>query len=361
MNDTSHYAECLTLMNQYKRLHLKRLVILAILIIMNFYVHVLTFGVKYAGESFHSAIMANGEREIPITPLGLVNGIVIFALIAAIVGIGLFLFKGFRFNDENDCSHKIFSNKLKTGYIIIVVTFLGGFAFIQQIRAKSTVDGKIGVSHLAFGMGILTLLLSIACLLLALFGDHQHPKLYFTLIALLVIGGVIDCYQWIIALLMVLLYLTALPEYRKMRWILKQPGYPYFNERFQEQLLHSEYEPIHKLDNKNHGVMAGLENGEDAVTSAVAPKHPYPTAAYTLTANSPDEMPGISDICELPSTEPKPPNTEEIPDPVWNVPDATISDSNPKSDVLTDVSTLSSFPELPDIPDLPELPDIPQL
>ncbi|MDE5564866.1 MAG: hypothetical protein K2I93_06900, partial [Oscillospiraceae bacterium] len=219
----------------------------------------------------------------------------------------------------------------------------------------------IGVSHLAFGMGMLTLIFSLACLVLALFGDHHHPKLCFALIILLVLGGVTDCYQWMLASVMVLMYLAAIPEYRKMRWILKQPGYPYFNERFQEQLLHSEYEPMHKLDNKKHGVMAGLENDEEAETSSIVPQTSnMPTASYTLDTNSaPDEMPGISDIFEQPVSLPEPelPDVDDIPAPVWNVPDSTT-----KPDVLTDTSSiLSNFPEIAgDIPDLPDIPDIPQ-
>lgn len=351
MNDTSHYAECLTLMNKYKRLHLKRLVILAILLVTNFYVHALTFGVKYAGESFQSAIMANGEREISQS-VDMSVGIGALVFIAAVMGIGFVIFK------------KVQSDKIKIGYVIGAVAFLGISTLVQQGQAAnaSGAEGKIGVSHLAFGMGMLTLLLSLVCLILALFGDHQHPKLYAALIVLLIIGGVTDCYHWLITALMVCPYLFAIPEYRKMNWILKQPGYPYFNERFQEQLLHSEYEPMHKLDNKNHGVMAGVDNDTESAASRIAPSGTnIPTAAYTLDTNgAPDEMPGISDIFEhpVPLPEPELPDVDAIPAPVWNAPD-----SNASPDALTDTSTiLSDFPEIAgDIPDLPELPDIPQI
>ncbi len=352
MNDTSHYAECLTLVQKYKNSHLKRLVILAILLALNFYVHALTFGVKYAGESFQSSMVRNAENDLPVKSIDLNTGIGALLFVAAIMGIGLILFK------------KVQSVKIKIGYIIGAVAFLGIAALIQSGQiTNAAAEGRIGVSHLAFGMGMLTLIFSLASLILALFGDHHHPKLYYVLIALLVIGGVTDCYHWLLASLMVLMYLIAIPEYRKMNWIIRQPGYPYFNERFDEQCRNSEYQPLHKLDNKSHGIMASLENDEEPVTytAAVLQKPDVPMAAYTLDQNgAPDEMPGISDIFEQPVSLPEPelPDVDDIPAPVWNVPD-----NSTKSEILTDTSSiLSDFPEIAgDIPDLPDIPDIPQL
>lgn len=86
MADTSHYAHCRTLLMKFKRNHIRRVVALAILLVANFYVHVLFFGVKYGGPSFGMAkAMGMG---VSMLPFGMGMATLICSLIA--LGLGVF-------------------------------------------------------------------------------------------------------------------------------------------------------------------------------------------------------------------------------------------------------------------------------
>lgn len=353
-HDTSHYAECATLMQRYRQNHLRRVVALAILLLANFYLHVLRFGTKYAGESIASVMYANDGKAVnPIIGIG---GMILTVLL--FVG-GLLLFKFCK------------NNKIRFGYVIGAVAVMGIFTIGNQQHAAQNTGA--GVSHLAFGMGMMTLFLSVGVLAAAFFAEHTRPKLLIVVLVILILGFIGDFFGWMSAVPAILLYLIAIPEYRKMAWMRKQPGYPYFNERFDEANEHREYEPLHKLDHRSYAEMADLDgNTSDAAFAQKEREHRAETQRircgemdYTLKiSDNPAEMPGIEDIFEKtePLPEPEVPDANAIPDPVWNEPAAPASTGDipdtkwDMPDTNWDVPDISS-----DIPDLPEIPDIPKL
>lgn len=83
MADTSHYAHCRTLMMKFKKNHFRRLILTAIVLVLNFYVHVLTFGVKYGGPSFEAA-QALGVG-VSMLPFGMGMATLICSIIALVL------------------------------------------------------------------------------------------------------------------------------------------------------------------------------------------------------------------------------------------------------------------------------------
>ena len=89
---------------------------------------------------------------------------------------------------------------------------------------------------------LLTIMFSVGVLALAFFQTMEQLWLYLVLLAAIAVGtfsGILTN----VGFAELVLYLTAIPAYRKFKWIREQPGYPHFSERLDEQMAHREYEP----------------------------------------------------------------------------------------------------------------------
>ena len=372
MPDTSYYDECRTYMVKYKTTHMRRFIILACVLLLNFYIQTFVFATKYAGYSMQAVIYAS-EGEVRLNPAGGIFAVV-FTALAFLIGVLLF--------------KKVRSNKIRIGYVLLITVVMGIFTIMANMRAagnRGMTDG-VGLHFMAFGMGVLTLLLSAGCLVLAFFAEQTRMKLLFILCGIIVFGWWAGCFGTVFALGMLGMYLAALPEYKRMNWMKQQPGYPYFNERFDEAQEHSNYEPLHKLDNRSHASMMDLDDEAPAPMNiqlerehrAAAKRMQDGEMDYILKmSDDPTEMPGIEDVFEKPAPAPEPlpepelPDVRDIPLPSWDMPSAA-----PDAETGAHPDPLSDFPEtrwdMPepnwevpeinsDIPDLPELPDLPKI
>ena len=331
LHDMSHYAECSTLMLKFRNNHKTRLIITIILLIFNFYGQTVVYATKYAGPSMEAVIYENDGKSVSIE-----GGILALSYMGLFIGGWAAMFR-----------HKV-RPKVLVVYTIVNLLVMAGFTIYNNVQSAHDVQGAgAGLSHLAFGYGILTLFFSVACIILAFLGEQTKPRFYIALLIVLLLATLAGCYYWAVAAVLLAMYFFAIPEYKKMQWIVQQPGYPYFNERFDEAQAHSEYEPMHKLDNRSYGEMADVDGNMPDAASFHAQEQSHqekrreaaePQMEYTLkVSDDPAEMPGIDDIFE--HTEPQP-----DPEPNWDVPDV-----------------LSDIPDLPKVPDLPKLPDIPKL
>lgn len=243
MKDTSHYAHCLTLMQKHRRNHLQRFVLLCILLVFNMYSHVMLFGKKYAGElvvSYNSRLAENGEEINNVTPFIIMFNVTPFILpgiLFSVISVLLFLL-ALRQNSRKKA----------------IPAYAGSLVFIclpvilsRRTPQTAAAGTDAGVTHLAFGMAMFTLLLSLACAALALFGIQEKLWMNLGLLGLLLFGMLTDAFEPIIAIFLIVVYGIALKEVREARWVHSQPGYPYFSERFDYQQEHSEYEIRHSL------------------------------------------------------------------------------------------------------------------
>lgn len=259
-----------------------------------------------------------------------------------------------------------------------------------------------------FMIGIVAFLQFVALLVCALFASPERPKVLSVIFILLAIGIPLQTMSGFIILLCFVIFLTQIPECREAQWVREQPGYPYFNERFEEQLEQAAqgFQPIYDTaenDYEKEGDMPDLADATDSChflseetiakrkqeVSVLNPPLPPGIAALSdmppvmqpVAEKASTAAPGISDISaatagftspmtappkkEQPRRPAAAPVTEvpvpavsipdpitEIPAPVWDVPDPVMDTS-----IIT-----SDFPEIQgDIPDLPDIPDIPKL
>ncbi len=357
MHDTSHYTECADLMLKFRRNHMIRLITLAICMLLNLYLQTYTFALKYTGENIASVMYANDGKAVSMGG-GLLS--IGFTAIAFVAGVMLF--------------RKSKSNKLKFGYIAGVLSVMAIITIRNNIHSANNVQGAgAGLSHMAFGMGMMTLFLSLGALALAFFAEQTRVKCYISLLILLLVGGYFQFFNIILVVPLMLIFLAAFPEYRKMQWVILQPGYPYFNERFEEQQAHADYEPLHKLDHHAYAEMMDIdEAGNAQPVYDRSQEKAYreqqrilrgENMTYTLReSESGAEMPGIEDIREItePLPEPEVPDADAIPAPVWKDEPAEVPDIEaPKWEMPEanwDIPDVAS-----DIPDLPDIPDIPKL
>lgn len=254
MKNMPDYTGCRSLIIKYRQTHIRRLLVMIVLLILNIYGNVVYWTTKYAGPS------------------------------------------------------------------------------IAQAKAFDT-----GVSMLPYAMGIAAVILSITCLVIGIFADQRRTKLLILLILLFVAGWMADFLRWFIAIPLVVMYLFQFPECRKMKWLTEQPGYPYFNERFEEQqnLFGKDYQSLHKIDNRVDAEMADAEGAQDAkFYTKKAPASELPTLPPTETTAM---------TAAKPASRPDPVLTEEITlsDTVWHEPEKKTepmqADSNGHSDELSDV------------------------
>ena len=346
--DASHYAECAGCLIKFRNRHRFRLIATIVLLICNFYCQTIFFAKQYSEYSSIRSVMMNNNG----LSLSLGGGILSLLYMGAVIGGWAYMFK------------KNVKRNIQLIFWIVNGLFMAGVTIYQNISASHIAREGTAPHQLPFAYGILAIFFSVVCIVLAFLGEQKQPKLHIALIITTVIGALTTCYNWVIAGILLVMYLLAIPEFKKMQWIMQQPGYPYFSERFDEAQLHSEYEPLHKLDNRSYGEMEDLD-GLTADPSVIARKEAEhkeeavrvatPAMDYTLKqSDNPAEMPGIDEIFEHvePQPEPELSKAEEIPGPKWDVPDVKADIPDTKWDV-PDINT--------DIPDLPDIPDIPKL
>lgn len=101
-----------------------------------------------------------------------------------------------------------------------------------------------------FSFGMVAFVYGIGILALMLFAVPEKPK-FLILAGLLTIAGmIIGIVHLIFGILLLIVCITQIPECRQALWMQKQPGYPYFNERFDDQMqvFGKEYQSAHTLD-----------------------------------------------------------------------------------------------------------------
>ncbi len=286
------------------------------------------------------------------------------------------------------------NHKKRTTLLFILIIMNGYFHIVPMPMLRA--DGAFARNAIftsGFGYAVLAFLVSIGLLAVGFLATSEKPTLIrvgFVLIGISLIFGLINP---IILLFIFVLFLLALFETKKAAWVKQQPGYPYFSERFYEQMenFSQNYKPDHNIRRAQKGDMSALENATDRnplqfrakgadfqgtmpdldpekpIVMASVPEPPVP-AAQTI-AEIPEPVPAPSPVrtkppkpfaapaAEAPLPEPELPDTNfdiptEIPDPVWDLPDPAMN----TADILSD------FPEVNgDIPDLPDIPDIPKL
>ena len=136
----------------------------------------------------------------------------------------------------------------------------------------------------AYGLifGFFSILYSAGILALVFFATPEKPKLLLLAGLLTILGMIIGIVNLFIGIAMLIVCVSQIPDSKQAVWIQKQEGYPYFNERFDEQMQYfgKEYQPDHAFDNLHTAEMLDMpEEGSPDFT--VSPK---------------DKMPEIPDI-----------------------------------------------------------------
>lgn len=119
-----------------------------------------------------------------------------------------------------------------------------------------------------------------------LFAVPETPK-FCAIPTVLILLGIIS--GWIffpLAFLLLILLLWVLPDYKKLKWLEEQPGYPHFNTRFDEQMqtFQRGYQPEHYFD---HVHTAEMKDAFEEI-----PAEEAPSTAQAV------EMPDIPEIPE---------------------------------------------------------------
>ena len=162
MNDYSHYGECKTLMTQYQKRHMQRLYALLTLVIMNMYFYMPFLVTKYQPTSLTAYYAYQPNEQAGI--LGNIG-----------VGIPVLFVCGFMIKS----ALKQREEKKKWGLIFGSIALMGGVTiYIQSQRAKQHIDNGVNFSNPAFALGIVTVLLGIACIVTAFLAEQKDQLPY---------------------------------------------------------------------------------------------------------------------------------------------------------------------------------------
>ena len=117
----------------------------AVCMLLNLYLQTYTFALKYTGENIASVMYANDGKAVSMGG-GLLS--IGFTAIAFVVGVMLF--------------RKSKSKKVKFGYVAGVLIVMAIITIRNNVASANNVQGAgTGLSHMAFGMGMMTLFLSL--------------------------------------------------------------------------------------------------------------------------------------------------------------------------------------------------------
>ena len=319
MNDYSHYGKCKSLMVLYQKRHMQRLYALIVLVLMNMYFYMPFLVTKYTPTSLSTYYAFQPNEQAGI--LGNV-GVGIPVMFVCIIMIKSAL----KQRDE----------KKKWGLIFGSIVLMGGVTiYIQSQRAKQHIDNGVNFSNPAFALGVLTIIIGIGCIVTALLAEPKRPIAVYVLLGLLLVALLSQLFAWWCAVPLLIVYLTEIPEIRKMKWIMEQEGYPYFSERFSEQSEIHEYVPMHKLDGKK--------------------SKPEEVQKFTETFGAEGEMPSVSldDVPELSNAE----DLNHMREQVAHSSESLALDSNVISAGLEKEPELSEFPEKNNFPELSNFPE----
>ena len=84
--------------------------------------------------------------------------------------------------------------------------------------------------------GSFAFLINLVIFVTAFFADSKRLKLILMLLVLILASSVIGFLHLYAGIALGLLFVSQIPECMKMRWVQRQQGYPYFNERYQQQI-----------------------------------------------------------------------------------------------------------------------------
>ncbi len=84
--------------------------------------------------------------------------------------------------------------------------------------------------------GMFAFVINLVIFVTAFCASAEKLKLVYLLLVLIILGSVIGFLHPYAGIALGIIFLSQLPECMKMRWIQKQQGYPYFNERYQRQV-----------------------------------------------------------------------------------------------------------------------------
>lgn len=115
-----------------------------------------------------------------------------------------------------------------------VLTFsakYGGYSF-EMAKAFD-----LPLTDLPFAMGVVSATCSLALLFIAFFAEVKRPKLMIPFYLIAIPATVFDLIHWSIGIVIGIMYATQVIDNMRYRWVEKQPGFPHFNERLDEQLL----------------------------------------------------------------------------------------------------------------------------
>lgn len=83
--------------------------------------------------------------------------------------------------------------------------------------------------------GMFAFMINLVVFVTAFFASADRLNLVYLLLVLLLVSSVIGFLHPYAGIALGILFLTQIPECFKMKWVKRQQGYPYFNERYQLQ------------------------------------------------------------------------------------------------------------------------------
>lgn len=153
--------------------------------------------------------------------------------------------------------HKSHHQKRMLFFSILIVLNLYLAVAIPVKYHLSLIYGKFlqGVTFGAFAF-----VYSAGILVLLLFAVPEKPKLLMLAGLLIILGIITDFIHLIAGIPLLILCISQIPECKQALWVKKQEGYPYFNERFDEQMqvFGQEYQADHLLDNVHDAEMLDI-------------------------------------------------------------------------------------------------------
>ena len=155
-------------------------------------------------------------------------------------------------------------NYHKTRLIIMGITLLLNSYLNITLPIRYGKSLFVGSTIYGFAFGIVAFLYCVGILILKLFAVPEKPKLLILDGLLIILGMISDLVNPALGILLLIVCITEIPECKQAVWIQNQAGYPYFNERFDEQMekFGKEYQPDHELDHISQAEMLDiLEEG----------------------------------------------------------------------------------------------------
>lgn len=135
-------------------------------------------------------------------------------------------------------------------FSVLLVTLLADL-FVQIIGAAKVFEKYVG-----FHLGTGTIVFTLLAYAFGLMATPERVHFLAALLGVLLFGIWQHFFHPVLGGALVFLYLAEIPECPRALWLKRQQGYPYFNERFEEQLFNGgDYLSDHALDGRAEAVM----------------------------------------------------------------------------------------------------------